>query len=524
MWKLRKIMNYRLVCLLFILVYVFHFAIEKSNFKYTITSDGEGYYAYLPALYLFGDSTFKTNAKVKYQRTGQKDEYVILTNQGRSVNKYFSGVSFIAAPAFLTITGAMKLVGSPADGYNDAYFIGMFFYSILFLVVGFLLYQNTISEYFHLNRKQQWIFPIVLIVSPWIFSALYGVMWANNYLFVCFSILLWLIIKLKKHPEKSVYFLCFFFLTGVVAITRPTSLTFLVMVLFFFDSFQSFWEYLKTYVFKPKILIIGFVLFLLPVCYQFGIWKWQTGSFFLWSYSGEGFNWFNPELIEIFFSYRTGILFHSPVLIFCLIYSLVTFRSNRYKAIIYLIYFFLICYVSASWWCYDFETKYGLRNFNEHYVFLLIPLFDFIKNEKTRKWSVLILGFTAIIPFIRFNQYVFGYNTNQRFTSESYWKSLVSWSPENKERWVYYHSLKPFGKHYSSQVLFDEESVKITSDSEYYLGKSIPMKLKTGERVFIKVSYDRIFKGNNKNKPPLFVIDFYNRSNKNDRDYTALPG
>lgn len=524
MWKLRKIINYRLVCLLFILVYVLHFAVEKSNFKYTTTSDGEGYYSYLPALYLFGDNTFQTNAKVKYQRTGQKDEYVILTNQGTYVNKYFSGVSFIAAPAFLTITGILKLSGSHADGYNDAYFIGMFFYSILMFVFGFILYQNTVSEYFQLNRRQKWAFLLVLIAAPWLFSAMYGVMWANNYLFICFSILLWLITKMKKYPEKSAYLLGFFFLTGIVAITRPTSLIFLVMVLFFFDSLFAFWEYLRTYVLKPKILIAGFILFLLPVFYQFGIWKWQTGSFFLWSYSGEGFNWFNPQLIEIIFSYRTGILFHSPVLIFCLIYALVTFRNNRYKAIVYLVYFFLICYVSASWWCYDFESKHGLRNFNEHYVFLLLPLFDFIRSKKAKKWAVVILVITALLPFIRFNQYVLGYNTNQRFTRESYWESLAFWNPENKERWAYHHSLKPFGKRYSSKVLFQEESVKITPEAEFFLGKSIPVKLKTGERMYIKVSYDRIIRGNDKNKPPVFVIDFYNQADKNIRSYHAIPG
>jgi hypothetical protein len=523
MQKLKEILNYRLLCIAFILVYVGHFCFEKSNFDHTITSDGEGYYAYLPALYLLGDKTFEANAQAKFEHTKQKDYYVILTDQGKYVNKYFSGVSLLATPAFLVITAVQNIFGSEPDGYNESYFIGMFFYSIFLLLIGFILYYSTVSKHYALKNNQKWVFLVALITTPWLFTALYGILWANNYLFICFSVALWLIIKLIQSPERPVFILSFFFLTGIVAITRPTSLVFLVMVLFFFDNFGSFFNYLKSYVLKPKILLSGLILFLLPISYQFAMWKWQTGSFFLWSYSSEGFNWFNPQFFEVFFGYRIGILFHSPVLLFCLLYCVLTFRKSPYKAVVYLVYFFLICYVSASWWGYDFETKYGLRNFNEHYVFLLLPLFDFARSHEKKKWLFVLLIPAIVLPLIRFNQYVFGINTNQRFTQHSYWKSLAFWN-NTKDRFTFYHSVKPFGKLYSSEVLLKEDYTKITPEDEYYLGKTVPMKLKMGERIFVKVSYDRNFLGKYRSKPPVFVIDFYNKADKNIRFYQALSG
>ncbi len=523
MYKPKKTQIYQLLSLLLVFAYIFHFSSEKSNFDYAITSDSEAYYAYLPAIYLFGDNTFQTNEKVKLKNTGQKDYYVVTTENGKHVNKFFSGVSFLATPAFLAITGVMKITGYQADGYSDTYFIGMFVYSIFLLFLGLIFFQKAVSTHFQLTSKQKWIFPVILVATPWLFTAIYGILWANNYLFVCFAVLLWLIVKMITNPEKSSYVLIFFFVTGIVAITRPTSLIFLVMVLFFFDDFKSFLEHLKQYVLKPKVLVSGILLFLIPIMYQLGIWKWQTGSFILWSYSGEGFNWLNPQFFEVLFSYRTGILFHSPILIFCLAYCLFKFRKNRFKATIYLIYFVLLCYVSGAWWCPDFETRFGLRNFNEHYVFLLLPLFDFVKEAKKKKWIIVGFVATVILPFIRFNQYVFGYNQNQRFTQESYWKSLAFWNPDNKGRWVFYHSTQPFGKRLSSKTLFDEKSVFISPEVEYYLGKSIPVNLKAHERIYIKVSYDRVFRGMN-NRPPDFVIDMYNRADKTKRVYSALPG
>lgn len=508
---LKFVFSYQFISVVFVLVYLVHFSMNTDNFKVTIKSDGEGYYSYLPAIYLLEDNTFKKNKEIKKNHVGYEDDYMIVTEDGRFINKYFGGVSFIASPAFFGITAAQKIASDEApDGYNRSYFVGMFLYSVLLFVIGFIIYTKAISNYFQLERRKKWIFVVLLVCTTWFFSSMHAVAFANNYLFVCFSLSLLLILKIIEHPHRTILIYVFFFLIGIITITRPTSLIFLLMILYFFDNFSSFFGFVKKHLFRLNVLLIGGILFLIPIIYQFSVWKWQTGEYFVWSYSGEGFNWFSPALFDVFFSYRTGILFHSPVLLFCLVYAIVQFRKNAYKSVIYLLYFFLICYISASWWCYDFETKYGLRNFNEHYVFLLLPLFDFAKNVRN-KWSIAILSIITLLSFVRFNQFVFGYNTNQRFTASTYWKSLVAFGESNKNRWSYYRSLPPFGKVEFSESLIQYGFAKVESDVEFYLTSSKSLKLKAGERVYVKVSYDRTFKGKN-NKPPLFIIDFSNEA------------
>jgi hypothetical protein len=519
--RMKLFWNYKFIFLLFTLYYVFQFSTKDAGFNYTIDSDGEGYYAYLPAVYLLKDNTYQKSKEVKRKQTKFEVDYVISTEDGKHINKFFSGVSLIATPAFFVITGYLELTGEVPDGYNIEYSIGMFFYSILLFVLGFLLYTTTISRHYQLNKKQQWVFLVVLLATTWLFSAIYTVMYANNYLFVCFSFALWLLLKIKEQPERRIFSYLFFLLIGLVAVVRPTSLIFLVMMLYFFDDFQSFTQFFKTYILKWKVMLIGVALLLLPIAYQFFIWKWQTGAFFVWSYSGEGFNWFHPQLLEVIFSYRTGILFHSPILILVLVYVLFCFRRNPYKSVIYLVYFFLICYVSASWWCFDFETKHGLRNFNEHYVFLLLPLFDLIKEVQQKKWLLIPLLIATILPFIRFNQFVFEYNINQRYTMESYWKSLLFWKPENKQRWIYYRSAQPYGKRNFYRKIIDNQNISFNGD-EFFLSNSLPFEVKSGERYYIKISLDRKTKGDN-NKPVLFIVDYVNQADEKIRSYAAVP-
>lgn len=521
------LMNYskalKLICFVFVTTYVYLFCTTPHTINHAISSDGEGYYSYLPAIYLLKDKTFQKNNEVKFKHTGETNDYILEMENGRFVNKYFAGVSLMATPVFLLITAGLEVCGIDAEGYNIQYHIGMFAFSLLMFCFGFWWFAKIISKKYQLTDKQKWIFLPILIASPWLFTAMYAVMYANNYLFFCFVAALALILKIKEQPERKLYIYLFFFLVGLITVIRPTSLIFLVILPYFFESWKSFYAFVKTYLFRLNVLSIGFLIFAIPIAYQFGVWKWQSGSFFLWSYGGEGFNWLNPQLLEVFFGYRNGIIFHSPILFLPLIYSILTFRKQRFKSIVYLLYFFLVCYVSASWWCYDFETKYGLRNFNEFYVFLLLPLFDLVKLITAKKWLLIPIILVTILPFIRFNQFVFEYNTNQRYTSSSYWKSLAFWKKENKQRWSFGRSVPPYGNQISHEVLLEEKVIKITKNDEFLPGKRIPLHLKPGERAFVKIYMKRKFYGENNNGTPLLIFDYTSKLGEQHRYYNATP-
>lgn len=513
----------KIICLTFVAIYAFIYCTKPHTINHAITSDGEGYYSYLPAIYLLKDKTFQKNNETKFKHTGEKNDYILEMGNGRFVNKYFAGVSLMATPAFLLITAALEVSGIDADGYNIHYHIGMYAFSLLLFCFGFWWYSKLISAKYQLSSNQKWIFLVILIATPWFFTSMYAVMYANNYLFFCFVAALALLLKIKEEPTKRGYIYLFFFLVGLVTVIRPTSLLFLVILPYFFDSWKDFMDFVKTHLLKLKTIVIGLLLYALPVAYQFGVWKWQSGSYFLWSYGGEGFNWLNPQLFEVFFGYRNGILFHSPLLLLPLIYSIVVFRKQRFKSIIYLLYFFLVCYMSASWWCYDFETKYGLRNFNEFYVFLLLPLFDMVKVVQSKKWILIPVVLFTLLPFVRFNQFVFDYNNNQRYTASSYWQSLVFWKAENKQRWQFYRSVPPYGTSVSHEVLLEEDVIKFTKDDEFLPGSKIQLQLQPGERAYARISMKRHLAEEYSHAIPLLVFDYTSPLGEEHRAYNATP-
>lgn len=179
--------------------------------------------------------------------------------------------------------------------------------------------------------------------------------------------------------------------------------------------------------------------------------------------------------------------------------------------------------MSASWWCYDFETKYGLRNFNEFYVFLLLPLFDMVKVVQSKKWILLPVVLFTLLPFVRFNQFVFDYNNNQRYTASSYWHSLVFWKAENKQRWQFYRSVPPFGIPVSHEVLLEEDSIKFNKDDEFLPGSKIKLQLQPGERAYARISMKRHLAEEYSQAIPLLVFDYTSPLGEENRAYNATP-
>lgn len=491
---MNKILNYSTFCWVFILFFLVHFSLNKENFYHTIKSDGEGYYAYLPALIHLKDPTFKKNKEVKNLYVRYEDDVVLKTKDHKFINKYFGGVSFVALPGYLGISLINKIVGYPTDGYHISYMVGMFFYSFLLFCAGFWYLMHLIKKEWNLRGANQFVFLVFLLTTPWLFMALYQNLYANAYLMPLMAGLLGLLLKFKNGLFTKLNWSLFCFLVGIILIIRPTALIVFLMIPYVFGSVRSVLAFIKLKLFKFSIILLGFFFFLIPVVYQFGTWYWQTGSFFNWSYSGEGFNWFHPEMIEVLFGYRTGILFHSPILFVSLFAAILLYKENKVKTIFYVCYFFLQVYISASWWCFDFETKYGLRNFNEQYVFLFLPLLDFLKIVKQKKFFFLVLIVCSVIPSIRFIQLTYGYNSNQRFKAETFWKSLLAWKEEDKGRFQFQTSAQTFGELKDKQVLNFGDSYPFQENEEFFLTHELPVDLKSGERYYIKVDFDKVMK------------------------------
>lgn len=107
------------------LFYIYKLSDKQSDI---IRSDGQGYYAYLPALFDYKDLTFQTMPDI--QGVYQDDD-------GNFINKYPIGVAILQTPFFI-VTDIFYKIFTPelADGFSIGYQISSAIATLFYFFVG----------------------------------------------------------------------------------------------------------------------------------------------------------------------------------------------------------------------------------------------------------------------------------------------------------------------------------------------------------------------------------------------------
>ncbi len=93
---------------------------DLAGWKLIISSDGLGYYSYLPALLIDHDITYQKVTE-REKKILRYDRYVpgyLVKSGNRVVNKYFSGEALLLLPFFLVATFLSLAVGIEITGYS----------------------------------------------------------------------------------------------------------------------------------------------------------------------------------------------------------------------------------------------------------------------------------------------------------------------------------------------------------------------------------------------------------------------
>lgn len=490
--------------------------LRNDNIDFAVRSDGRGYYAYLPALFIYNDGSFEKSAAAEkaYYEHGIDQLYLFKDTKGKTYNKYFPGIAVLQAPFFGIACAVSKISGYPVDGYSAifrwCYYIGSLFY----VLCGLLLFLRCLQKLFPEEARVYWLIPVFYVVSPLLFYCLVTPSFTHLYSFFLFGCFAWQILTLKEAFRLRKVFLTGVIL-GLIVLLRPTNLAVILIIPFLLGSASESKRFLKKLVEKKgRKLFAGIGGFLLMISLVFISWKWQTGNWIVWSYSGEGFTFLHPHLFAVLFSFRTGLFLHSPAMWLSLAGLVIMFRKNRrnrFKAIWWSIYFFVNVWIVASWWCWDYESPFGNRPLTEHFIFLLIPaVYVFLQY---RKLAIVLLGVFSLLGIIRFYEIESGFMSDQRFTKSNYLISLQFWKSEYKDRWNFTRSCVPFGKMIDASVLLDQREQNITPENEFVctVEKSFP-KRRTNERFSYRVELEKWM-----HEVPVYgvmlVIDAYNKDN-----------
>ena len=459
---------------------------ELSN---VITSDGRGYYAYLPAYFLHGN--FEKSSKIERSSSVNEIEqlYLYKDKNGEFYNKYFPGVAVLQLPFFLIAYFISYINGLPLDGYNSFFLFFNYLGGLVYSILGFLIYYKFVKKFYSNFNHLNWFISIVCVSTPILFYSLNTTSFSHLYSFFLFGLFGLQILNLSQQiTRRGLLFLGI--ILGLIFLVRPTNCIVIFIVPFLLGDenklklfFNTFLDFKRSFVFILSFIAISSILLF--------VWKWQSGTWIVWSYSGEGFNFFNPQLINCLFSFRTGLFLHTPIMILVLFGILV--NRNKFQLISWFLYFSILVWFLSSWWCWDYESSFSNRAFTEHLLFLTLPIYSFLNANSYKKMRISIFMFLGVVSVIRYVEKTTGYLSDQRFTKDNYFASLNFWDKGNKNRWNYTKSCIPFGEKVESKIILADSSVQLISSKDEFLFTAVDTlsENRTNERYYYSVSLEK---------------------------------
>lgn len=397
-----------------------------SDYDRKIESDAKGYYAFLPALFIYQDFTYSFVDEMEmkyYPEDGSHAKHFRLEQpNGTVVNKCFPGTSIFYLPFFLLAAVFSALLNFPVDGYSVLFQWGIVAAHIFYYLAG-------ISLLIHVMRRRGFSFftqfacAVFLTFATNIYHYIiydYGV--AHIFGFFGCSLLIWLCHQYQSTRNRN-YIGWSIVLLALLVITRPTN----AMMLLVFPLFMS-WEEIKT-AFNPVAMLKNgqwlyvpggmLVLFIAPL-----LWKIQTGNWLVYSYGNEKMDLLNPHLFDYLFSYIQGWFLWTPFMLFAVILGAVYFfRKNKIKGFIFLFGVLGIAYVFSCWWVWTFGMAMGQRPMIDFYPVIIIGFAGFI-NGINKGWLLLFLPFMGL-NIVQSYQMRNGILTGGATTKEYYWSHFL---------------------------------------------------------------------------------------------------
>ena len=379
------------------------------GWKNIITSDGRGYYAYLPALILDHDPGFSKVVAREAKLLGSPDYkpgYRLKTGKSY-INKYFAGEAVLLLPFFLTGTFFAWLTATPVDGYSFffQFFIGLG--SLFYLMLG-LVFLKQILTLLEIRSPVAAITLFVILAGTNLFYySLWQPTMSHIYSFFAINGFCLNIIYASKNWNRRNAFYAGFFL-GITLLIRPTNAVAILLIPFFVKDVTGLKFFIKEILNRKLSSLIFLSTVLIVISVQVLLWVLQTGQFVLWPYRNEGFRFANPEIFNVLFSYRKGLFVYTPLIFVALSGWIILFFRNALKLLSMSIFLIVSTYIIASWWCWYYGDGFGLRAFIDYYgiyAILLAFLINLITTRVMVAFLVLIMAPLVLLNLVQTWQY-----------------------------------------------------------------------------------------------------------------------
>lgn len=371
----------------------------RNSWKNIILSDGKGYYAYLPAAFIYHNLNFSffDSIEKKYPdpqiyydyRAGEKD---------KAVDKYFSGTAVAMMPFFLAANLSANLFGFERDGYSRTYPILINISTIFYLFIGLYYVKKLLRRYNASDNLVSFILVAVTFATNVFYYAVSEPAMSHIYSFAFIAMFVYYLNLFFSSPQTKTVFILSAIL-GMIILIRPVNGLILLIAPFISgnkDAFANGIDFLRK---NLKSSISGMFLFLLIVSIQLIIYKIQTGNFWVDSYGAEKFNWRDPHPVSFLISYKKGLFVYTPLAFISLLGLYKLFRQNKFQFYSLTVFLIVLLYVLSAWWNWWYGGSFSSRVCVEYYSIMAL-LICFAYEVLRPRWSRILYSFLILCLLI----------------------------------------------------------------------------------------------------------------------------
>lgn len=352
----------------------------------------------MPAQFIYHDKELKFewfnevyNHYYSYNSFDTPEQNFIIEHDGKKINKYYPGVSFLQLPFFLSVHAFCEIFHLHANGFSLPYQLAAGISALFYVCVG-LWYLRKLLFKLSNNSLVSALIPMAVFYGTNLFTyTIFEGTFSHAYSFCFITLTFWFFYRFFNGQENKIsYFLLFLLCSLTVVFIRPFNLMILLGLPFFMPHWrmkEHFSSGLKKI--QSRDWLIGFVLFFL-LFYQLRISYVQSGTIFTNTYSGEKFHFDRPShFYDVLFSYHTGWFVYVPAALLSL-FSIFTIAKNH-KIIFLFILLFTVIFLYSSWWYYAVITRTIVDYTAIVAILLLFILKDLNKKTGRIVWTLVLV-------------------------------------------------------------------------------------------------------------------------------------
>lgn len=410
----------------------FVFGVSEKGWDHTfINGDGKGYYAHLPAVFIYHDLGFGfiEDYEKKHYQPGQLCDFRQPV-EGGIVNRYFVGTSLAQMPFFLITHYSCKLTGLNADGYSRPYQYTILFAGCFYLFLGLWALMSLLNNFFDPSRNA-FIIICITFATNLLFYTVYNPDFSHIYSFAFISLFVKYVLQYLQRPSRKLIIILAILL-AIIALIRPVNLIIVAVIPFLASGWKELTDRISYALKSYGTMLVAVIIFFSIVSLQLIIYYIQTGHFLVYSYGDAGLNFLKPNFFNFLFSYRKGMFIYTPLLFISLGGFYFLLKKSFYHFITLFLFITLVIYTLSSWNVWTYGMTYGQRPVIEYYfafTILLGYLFTPVKNKLVSAITVSLVALTIPHNLIQMSQhrhYILHWDEMNR---EKYWKVFLRTDP-----------------------------------------------------------------------------------------------